>query len=224
MNGEIPDGAAVVFHVNTNNQIVAYSNTTAVTLTGTTVSEGWNKFGVECDYVSKGWNLELNDELVVSNFAFHGIPSAFTAIEIMETSTSHARIDEINISVLSVGDDTDGDGLPDWWETSYFGDLSPNPGDLSSNGVDTVYSAYVAGLDPTSLTNRFMLSVIQSPPAVLGWNASSGRVYTIYWTSNLLSGFGSPLTNGLPWTPAIFTDSTHSAEDKGFYKIEVELE
>ena len=53
----------------------------------------------------------------------------------------------------------------------------------------------------------------------------SGRVYSIYWTSNLLSGFGAtPLTNNLPWTPAIYTDTTHTAEEKGFYKIEVELE
>ena len=60
-------------------------------------------------------------------------------------------IDEINITASL--DDSDGDGLPDWWENIYFGDLDANPGDLSSNGVDTVYSAYIAGLD--RLVSRF---------------------------------------------------------------------
>jgi len=50
----------------------------------------------------------------------------------------------------------------------------------------------------------------------------SGRVYTIYWTSNLLSGFGNPWKTNI--TDGVYTDTTHIAEEKGFYKIDVELE
>jgi len=45
----------------------------------------------------------------------------------------------------------------------------------------------------------------------------SGRVYSIYWTS-----FGAPWKTNL--TDGSYTDTTHTAEEKGFYKIEVELE
>jgi len=59
---------------------------------------------------------------------------------------------------------------------------------------------------------------------VIQWSSASGRVYSIYWTTNLVVGFGNPLETNLPWNPAIFTDSTHSADQKGFYKVDVELE
>ncbi len=217
--GEIAADASAVFYVNTDDQIVAYSNTTPITLTGTTVSNGWNEFGLQCDYGSKVWSLELNDETVISNFPFYGNPASFDSVEFQSMASAAAFIDSINLTDSL--DDRDGDGLPDWWENIYFGDLDANPSDLSSNGVDTVYSAYIAGLNPTHSTSLFELSNLRN---VVQWSGVSGRVYTVYWTSNLLSGFGSPLTNDLPWTPAIFTDSTHSAEEKGFYKIEVELE
>jgi len=55
------------------------------------------------------------------------------------------------------------------------------------------------------------------------WSGVSGRVYNVYWTSNLLSSF-QPLETNLPWTPTVFTDTTHSAEEKGFYKIEAQIE
>ncbi len=130
----------------------------------------------------------------------------------------------LNMAALYSGGDADGDGLPDEWENNWFGHLDVNPGDSASNGVNTVFEAYIAGLDPASPTNRFLLSSVFSPSSsVLSWNSLSGRVYTVYWTSNLLDSFQTLETN-VSWTPAIFTDTTHAAEDKGFYKIEVELE
>ncbi len=220
MPGQITGSVSAVFYVNTNDQIVAYSNTTPVTL-NSTVSNGWNKFVIECDYVSKVWKLSLNEVPMVGNFAFYGSPAEFSAIEIIESSTNTTFLDSINITDSLDGDDTDGDGLPDTWETIYFGDVSPDPLDLASNGVNTVLGCYIAGIDPTDPDAFFKLSNVRN---ILGWNAASGRVYTIYWTSNLLSGFGSPLTNDLPWMPAIFTDTTHSAEGQSFYKIEVQLD
>jgi len=59
---------------------------------------------------------------------------------------------------------------------------------------------------------------------IIQWGSASGRVYSIYWTSNLVNGFDAPLETNLPWTPAVYTDTTHTANEKGFYKIDVELE
>ncbi len=116
--------------------------------------------------------------------------------------------------------DTDSDGLPDWWETQYFGGATnANPTATASNGVNTVEQTYIAGLDPTDPESRFIISTIDP----LQWNTASGRVYNIYWTSNLLSSFQT-LESNVPWTGNVFTDSTHSAEKQGFYKIDVRLE
>jgi hypothetical protein len=51
---------------------------------------------------------------------------------------------------------------------------------------------------------------------MLEWNALTGRVYNVYWSSNLLDGFtlvGSNVSTGL------FIDTTYSAEPAGFYKL-----
>jgi len=45
----------------------------------------------------------------------------------------------------------------------------------------------------------------------------------VYWTSNLLSGF-QPLESNIAWTAIPYSDTNHPGEEKGFYKIEVELE
>jgi len=218
----IPADAAAVFFVNTNNQIVAYSNTTAITLDGTTVTNGWNKFAAQCDYDSKVWNLELNDERVVSNFSFYGTPTNFSSFELKSTVSDLAWFDELYITEVQSAPDTDGDGLPDWWETIYYGGATnASPAAMASNGVNTVIQAYIAGLDPTDPSALFTISELQSN--VLFWSGVSGRVYTIYWTSNLLSGFQT-LEPNLPWTGSTFTDTTHSAEDQGFYKIDVKIE
>jgi len=120
-------------------------------------------------------------------------------------------------------DDTDGDGLPDWWEEQYFsGATNANPDAICSNGVNTVMEAYIAGLNPNDPNAAFLISLRQySPQAVLEWNATSGRVYSVYWTSNLLNGFGSPMQSN--YTGGVYTDETHNAEEKGFYKIDVKL-
>jgi len=129
----------------------------------------------------------------------------------------------LNMAALySAGGDADGDGLPDSWEITHYGSTNVNPNAMASNGVNTVRQAYIAGLDPTNPTNRFHLSVLRSPSSVLSWNAASGRVYSVYWSSNLLSGF-QPLEANVPWTNMPYSDTNHTAKEKGFYKIEVEL-
>ena len=122
--------------------------------------------------------------------------------------------------------DSDRDDLPNWWEELHYGGATnANPTAMSSNGVNTVRQAYIAGLDPTNPSSLFLisdLSPLTSSP-VLRWSAASGRVYSVWWSSNLLSNF-QPLESDLPWTNMPYTDTHHPGDEKGFYKIEVELE
>ncbi len=120
--------------------------------------------------------------------------------------------------------DADSDGLPDWWETQYFGGATnANPAATASNGVNPVEDAYIAGISPIDPDAFFRISTLSplASDSILEWLAAYGRSYTIYWTSNLLSGFGDPLTNNI--IGGTFTDTTHGAENEGFYKIEVRL-
>jgi hypothetical protein len=126
-------------------------------------------------------------------------------------------------SVWVESSDADGDGLPDDWETLYFGGVTnANPAAFCSNGVNTVLQAYIAGFDPTNPAAGFGMTGLDAQGRIVQWSAVSGRWYSVYWTDDLGSGFPSfPLVSNL--TSGAFTDSVHAAEGAGFYRIEVEL-
>lgn len=118
--------------------------------------------------------------------------------------------------------DSDGDGLPDWWEAQYYGGLTNAVASaMAANGINTVLDAYVAGIDPTKPDAGFWVGQLE--PHVLNWPAVSGRVYSVYWTSNLLHDF-TLLESNILWSTGCYTDETYNAEDCGFYKIDVRLE
>jgi hypothetical protein len=118
------------------------------------------------------------------------------------------------------GLDFDADGMNDLWEMENFSSrYSANPNTVCSNGMNTILEAYIAGLDPNDPQSKFQTSVFCSPPSesVLRWNATSGRVYSVYFSTNLLNGFQSLETN---ITAGVYTDLVHSA-GQGFYRIDV---
>ncbi len=122
--------------------------------------------------------------------------------------------------------DDDNDGLPGWWEIDHFGgETNANPNATASNAVNTVLEAYIAGLDPADPDAAFLISDIQpqTSGSVLSWNATNGRAYTVSWSSNLLSGFQA-LERNIAYTAVPYTDTNHTADGQGFYKIEVTME
>ncbi len=218
----IPAGSEVVFWMSkTNGAIVAYSNGTLVAAGVSAVSNDWNFFEIVCDYVSKHWTLAVNGTNAPNSFGFHtGTAGGFSELRVQEQSvTGFSYIDDINVTGPDLGSDADADGLPDSWEEFYYGSNAPNPGDLCANGVNTVLEAYIAGFDPTGANASFGISNVRN---VLWWNGATGRVYTIYWTSNLLSGFQTLETN-VNWPRNSWTDTVHGAENQGFYQIKVQL-
>ena len=91
----------------------------------------------------------------------------------------------------------------------------------TSNGVNTVWEAYIIGLDPTDPSDIFSISVLCLPSSgkVIAWNAISDRVYSIYWTTNLLNSFQALETN-IVFPQSSYTDTLHNS---CFYKIDVKL-
>jgi len=113
--------------------------------------------------------------------------------------------------------DADNDDLPDDWEALYGGDL--DPGAICSNGVNTVLEAYVAGLDPTNPDSLFTIALDSG--TTLQWNTSSGRVYSVWWSTNLLNSF-QPLETNLPWTQTTLTNQAQHPSE--YYQIKVQME
>jgi hypothetical protein len=117
--------------------------------------------------------------------------------------------------------DSDGDGIPDWWENLYFGGpINAVTNAMCANGINTVLQAYIAGFDPTDTDARFELSGYWNE---LWWDSVSGRVYGVHWTTNLLDGF-QPLETNILWSAGGFTDTVHGAATEGFYSLKVNLE
>ena len=137
----------------------------------------------------------------------------------------NAAVDDILIEEgePSSDGDLDDDGLPDEWETFYFGGpTNANPNATASNGVNTVWETYIAGLDPTSPTNRLLLSVLcpSSSDPVLRWNAVTARIYSVWFTTNLQESF-QPLETNIFFPQSSYTDTIHKSR---FYKIDVQME
>lgn len=94
--------------------------------------------------------------------------------------------------------DTDSDGMPAWQE-------------------------WIAGTCPTQASS--VLSISNSWNAsngrTLAWPTVTGRIYSVNWSSNLLdSAFTDLTTNN---TTGIYTDTTHTVEQRGFYRIGVQM-
>lgn len=119
--------------------------------------------------------------------------------------------------------DIDTNSLPDLWEMTYFDSIGVNPDHVSSNGINTVREAYIAGLNPTDPQAFFGITGSNVNDGSLFWDSTAGRVYSVWWTTNLLSGFQCIQSNIL-WTAGGFTDTVHRADQEGFYKIDVKLQ
>jgi hypothetical protein len=103
------------------------------------------------------------------------------------------------------GLDTDGDGLPDWWEWAWARSLTAlapqadDDGDGASNANE-----FVAGTNPTDPQDSLKIHGLDFDPrsgqVVIAWNTVPGRIYTV---------LAAPEVTG-PWTNGVakFTAST----------------
>jgi len=123
--------------------------------------------------------------------------------------------------------DDDADGLPNWWESHYFGSPTGSPAydALCSNGVNTIRQAFIAGINPNDPNAAFVTFVEHAPDSdasIVRWDLVHGRVYSIYWTSNLTNSF-TLLQSNVVWSAEGFIDQDHTSDKQGYYKIDVQL-
>ncbi|HEX2751137.1 MAG TPA: hypothetical protein VHM91_24220, partial [Verrucomicrobiales bacterium] len=108
-----------------------------------------------------------------------------------------ARLWTVNVSVPS--SDSDGDGLPDAWETANFGNLlNSATGDPDGDGA-TNAAEYIAGTHPAQGASRLEIlsAVLQAGNTVkLRWSSVPGKYYWVQTATNPATG---------PWIDAIQT-------------------
>ena len=102
------------------------------------------------------------------------------------------------------GLDTDGDGLPDWWESRYFGNTTnASPTAIAPSGKNNL-SCFQLGVSPFA-TNVFNLQIsMQSGSGYpqLTWSTIGGKTYG----ASMASRLGSPNT----WTTIYVVTETNA--------------
>jgi hypothetical protein len=100
--------------------------------------------------------------------------------------------------------DSDGDGLPDWWESKYYGNpTNALPQAMAANGFNNL-ECYWLGLDPTSASSTFQTQVSIQPATghpEISWNSIGGKTYTMEYANDVAG----------PFTPALTVTETNVA-------------
>src|SRR4030095_12522760 len=101
--------------------------------------------------------------------------------------------------------DTDLNGLPDWWEQTFLGQLTgvdPNA-DPDHDGASNL-AEFLAGTTPTNATSALRLAVARAPGTngfVVRWPSVAGKSYRLLRATNLTSGFNSVVQGNIAATP-----------------------
>jgi subtilisin family serine protease len=123
--------------------------------------------------------------------------------------------------------DTDGNGLPDWWEQQYFGKLGVDPsGDPDHDGASNLAES-VAGTDP--LDPNSSLRIVIPPPGssagfLVQWTSVAGKSYRLERSTSLVTGFDSVVRTNIAATPPINSelDSAALPSNARYYRVQVE--
>ncbi|WP_372796510.1 lamin tail domain-containing protein, partial [Pontiella sp.] len=120
----------------------------------------------------------------------------------------------------------DSDSLPDDWELEYFGSTSAGDDDDPDGDGASNYDEWRAGTDPANADSVFAFqSVEASEDCVFSWSSATGKVYSLWVSTNLVSGSFTLSVSPIPATPPIntFTAGVDAVECL-YYKVSVEDE
>jgi hypothetical protein len=170
-------------------------------------------------------SAEIYTELLPGTYFLYVIPAGVgdPFANLPTGYTSYGSLGQYEILMSSVLiDDIDRDGLPNEWEERYFdGQTNASPAATASNGINTLIETYIAGINPIDPEAFFTTYLTNESGFVVQWNGASGRVYSVWGTTNLTGGF-LPLETNILWPQNRWTDTVDRAG--GYYRVDVELE
>lgn len=145
--------------------------------------------------------LRRNDGFV-TNFTSSGLPAPAAKVKFYNGGHPGDNVRyALFVNHLSItrsnAHDADGDGLPDWWETEYFGNpTNAAAGALAAEGSYTLAEAWLADLNPLDPNAAYPRAGIRlntnATLSVLIDSTSTARVYGVDWTTNLLDPIWIP--------------------------------
>lgn len=208
---EAPANTNAAFYISANQNVVVYSNHTAVTLPTIIPTNIWTRFDVHCDCSTLTWNLSVNKTNIVAGLPLSSDNQQIASVRFDAAAPIH--IDElltiVHIEPATDLPDSDLETLPDWWEQKYFGGIAAaDPNDPAANGINTLQEAYLAGQDPFGM-ERFEIAGAWIPVPALHRIGHPGRYYSIYGSPTLTTGF-ELLQNEIPWDQNSFIDTTNT--------------
>ena len=131
----------------------------------------------------------------------------------------------VNVTLFGVTD-TDGDGLPDSWETQF--NLDPNDstginganGDVDTDGFTNI-EEYLAGTNPRDPNSLLRISQLNNGGRRISWQSVPGKDYQVYSAAEITEGF-EPLSGAI----TAFQNTTSYTNNaplsgKEFYRVRV---
>ncbi len=153
--------------------------------------------------------------------------SAWTGFSLHPGQRLWMRLDVPAPGTLAVTDivgDSDGDGLPDWWEYAYYTNrtlaLPGSDDDADRSGNLAEFGAGTHPRDPGSVFA--LVRADRDGGHLLQWNSVAGKTYAVHAAADLASAF-LPLASGIP-ADAPLNRWTNAAPGQTpvFYQIRVE--
>jgi len=105
------------------------------------------------------------------------------------SAESRGALERIDLAFVREDPDSDGDGLPDWWEQLFFPTTGTSPGNDGDGDGAPDGNEYVAGTDPTDDQSLFQIVIEtdESGLPVVFWTSAPSKTYRILRANTLSS-------------------------------------
>ncbi|HOK77672.1 MAG TPA: cohesin domain-containing protein [Verrucomicrobiota bacterium] len=237
---DVSGAAAIKFIVNFDSDLLTLENTTSAELGDAFAIQHKVEEGrVIVALVRSQALAEGAGTLVYLQFAVNaGAPPGITApVTIANLSVTGEHGSDLalgrsitcsngSITVAAAGDrDTDGDGLPDWWEELYFGGAANgNPAaDSDADGM-TNWQEYIAGTNPADRASVLKLSVAVAETGKIKVlvPSAAGRTYRLLRSVDLIRWeFTGPAVTGTGTAIEMIDPDTGTLPGARFYRVQV---